>query len=273
MEFALLLLAILVVLWLVWKFRPKRRPVCIVTLVKEPHQFQTWVDYHAKFIDRMYVFQDDPSEDLGVENEKLVLVKDWQDRLGYHKDPRLDEPLNWNRKQQLAFEEGQRMAERDGMEWIVHIDSDELLYGKDPAEVFARYPRARAFHFWNEEVAPEKFDHENCFKECTKFHGDPSRFMAYGNGKSAGRVGKCTWNGPHYFKEKSVEIPPEDLKVLHYPACNLEEFAKRKRRYGNFTEKSGTWSDKHKAMRDSDDLESLFAQRFPGPDAKEIRVM
>ena len=273
MEFALLLAVIIITVWLVWKFRPGRKKVCIVSLVKEPHQFQTWVDYHSKFIDRMYIFQDDDSEDLGVESEKVVLVKNWKDRLGYRKNPRLDEPSNWNRRQRLAFEEGQRMAEQDGMTWIVHIDSDELLYGKDPAEVFGRHPWSNAFHFWNEEVAPEKFNHQNCFKECTKFHEDPANFMAYGNGKSAGRVGKCTWNGPHYFKEKSVEVPPEDLRVLHYPACNLEEFAKRKQRYGNFTDASGTWADKHVAMRETDDLESLFARRFPGPDAKEIRVM
>ena len=254
MELALLfLLAVGVLLALVW-FRNRRSRVAIVSLVKEPHAIQTWVDYH-KFrmkIDRFYIFADDDNEDLGVMDPAVMIIKNWKDRLGYTWNPDLDEPANVRVRQELAFQEGCRLAQKEGIKYIVHIDSDELLWGDEPAVVFDRYPDSSAFHMRNEELAPDRMDYTNCFLEGHKFHSDPRRYTAYGNGKAAGRVGQCQWHGPHYILGQNLkEIPDTELRVLHYPSCNVSETLKRARQYGNFQDNSAGWSDHHKATRDA----------------------
>lgn len=274
----LFLVVILVALWyMTW---PK---VCIVSLVKDPHQFQTWIDHH-KTISKFYIFMDDDSEEFGVTDPRVILIRNWKDRLGFKWNNEKDEPANRNEKQRLAFDEGSRMAQQDGIRYIVHIDSDELLYGPaSPAEVFSRYPDSHAFHFKNEELAPDREDYHNCFKEGTKFHGDPRRFTAYGNGKSAGVAGMCTWFGPHFVKgQNAKEIPPEELRVLHYPSCNLQETIKRAKQYGKFQDQSAGWSEHHKETRDAlvdceDTVCELkareqFKKRMAGPDAQTFLI-
>ena len=144
------------------------------------------------------------------------------------------------------------MAASDGVKYMVHIDSDELLWGKDPAKIFSRYPDSTSFHMKNEELAPDRMDYENCFLEGKTFHTDPTRYTAYGNGKAAGIVGQCSWHGPHYISGKNtVELPEHELKVLHYPSCNIRETLKRAKQYGNFEDDSAGWSDHHKETRDA----------------------
>lgn len=281
MEVALLVLAVLTalaaILFLNWS-RPK---VCIVSLVKEPHQFQTWLDHHQT-IDKFYIFLDDDAEEVDAWDPRLILVRNWKDRLGFKWNNAKDEPANRNEKQRLAFEEGQRMAATDGIKYIIHIDADELLLGDPPGEVFSRYPEALVFHMVNEELAPDRANYTNCFKEGQFFHENPQKFTAYGNGKGAGVVGRCTWHGPHFLKGGlSRDVPPEELRVLHYPSCNLYETIKRAKQYGNFKDDSAGWSVHHKQTRDAllncdQNCEDLaldqFKKRMAGADAKYIRV-
>jgi len=281
MEIALAF-GLVAILFVIWFIKSRREKVCIVSLVKEPHQFQTWIDHH-KNIDKFYIFQDDDDEELGVRDDRLILVKNWKDPLGFKWDDTKDEPINRNRKQRLAFEAGHRMAIQDNMKYIIHIDSDELLHGQDPSKVFSKYPEATVFHMKNEELAPTRHNYNNCFREGSRFHSDQDRFIGYGNGKAAGVVGKCRWYGPHYFRGgPSVDIPREELLVLHYPACNIEETIKRARQYGNFRDDSGTWTETQKEMRDGlvgcdGDCEERalyqFRKRMADDASKKIHVM
>ena len=279
MEVILLALAVALVLAIILFLNWTRPKVCIVSLVKDPHQFQTWIDHHNT-IDKFYIFLDDDSEELDAWDPRLIVVRNWKDRLGFKWNQAKDEPANRNEKQRLAFEEGQRMAEADGIRYIIHIDSDELLSGGPPAEVFSRYPDAHVFHMQNEELAPDRMDYHNCFKEGRKFHENPERFTAYGNGKGAGVVGLSVWHGPHFLKGViSQDIPPEELRVLHYPSCNIHETIKRAKQYGNFKDNSAGWSAHHKETRDvllncdqncEDLAHEQFKKRMAGPDAKNL---
>ncbi len=247
----ILLAIVLIGLWYLNESRPK---VAIVSLVKEPHAIQTWVDHHKNKmkIDKFYIFADDDQEDLGLVDSQVQIFKNWKDHLGYVRDSNIDEPANVRVRQELIFNEALRRAELDGVKYLIHIDADELLWGRPPADVFERYPDSAAFHMKNEELAPERMDYTNCFLEGHKFHSDPRRFTAYGNGKAAGRVGECTWHGPHYILGQNMkELPEDELKVLHYPSCNIQETIKRARQYGDFKDDSAGWSDHHKQTRDA----------------------
>lgn len=247
----ILLACALLGLWYLNESRPK---VAIVSLVKEPHAMQTWVDHHKNRmkIDKFYIFADDDQEDLGLADPSVQVVKNWKGRLGYTWDSNIDEPANVRVRQELVFNEALRMAKQDNVKFLIHIDSDELLMGDTPAEVFERYPDSTSFHMKNEELAPDRMDYQNCFLEGQKFHSDPTKYTAYGNGKAAGRVGECAWHGPHYISGKnSKELPEDELKVLHYPSCNIQETLKRARQYGKFKDDSAGWSAHHKETRDA----------------------
>jgi len=245
-----MIVCLALILILLWYMNEKRDRVAIVSLVKEPHNMDTWISHHRDRmnIDRFYLFADDDAEDFG----NVQVVKNWKGRLGYSWDANLDEPANVRLRQELVFNEGQRMAQQDGIKYLVHIDSDELLWGRDPATIFSKYPDSTSFHMKNEELAPDRMDYKNCFLEGTKFHSDPSRFTAYGNGKAAGVVGRCSWFGPHYLKgQNTKELSDDELRVLHYPSCNIKETLKRARQYGNFQDDSAGWSTHHKETRDA----------------------
>lgn len=251
MEIAILF-AIVAILVLLFIWPKPSDSTAIVSLVKEPHQFETWFRYHKDQmgIKKFYIFLDDENETIGVSDPSLILIQNWKDRLGFKWNDSTDEPTNRNEKQRLAFEEAQRMAAKDDIQWLVHIDSDELLYGDPPSRVFEN-SRADSFKIKNWEMAPDDFNYKNCFKEGKKFHTEHGKYIAYINGKSACRVGKGAWGGPHdLFSEFEYEIPEEDLKVLHYPSCNLSETMKRAKQYGNFENTEGRWSEHHKATRD-----------------------
>jgi hypothetical protein len=272
----LLIICLASILVCLWYLNENRDRVAIVSLVKEPHAIRTWVDHHKDRmnIDRFYIFADDDNEDLGISDPKVQVIKNWKDRLGYTRDSNLDEPANVRVRQELAFSEGQRMAARDGIKYLVHIDSDELLWGRDPAKVFAKYPESTSFHMKNEELAPDRMNYQDCFMEGTKFHSDPTRFTAYGNGKAAGLVGQCEWHGPHYLKGRNTkELSEDELRVLHYPSCNIQETLKRARQYGNFKDDSAGWSVHHRETRDAlancgEDCEAqareVFTKRMAG---------
>lgn len=283
MELALLgaILILLVVIGVVI-FRQPRHKTAIVSLVKDPHAFETWVTYHKEKmkIDKFYVFLDDEKEVLNFDDPALEVHRDWKGRLGFEFNDKIDEPANVRVKQQLVTEEGSRLAEKDGIKYLVHIDSDELLYGPRPAaDVFSSYP-ADAFHMKNSELAPDRKDYKNCFMEGTWFHGDPRKFIAYGNGKGAGVVGQSLPHGPHNFKGgRVVDVPEDELKVLHYPSCNIDETLKRAKNYGKFQDDSAGWSDHHKETRDvltacgadcKEKAEAQFEKRMAGPDAYQV---
>lgn len=256
----------------------------IVSLVKDPHAFETWVRYHQDKMNiaRFYIFLDEDSEDLGQFDSSVEFHRNWKDRLGFTHDSSIDEPANVRVKQDLIVREGLKLAERDGMKYLVHIDSDELLYGPRPAsDVFAQYS-ADAFHMQNTELAPDRMDYQNCFVEGRFFHKNPDRFIAYGNGKAAGVVGQSVPYGPHNFKGNRVkEIPSDELMVLHYPSCNIEETMKRAQNYGQFKDDSAGWSDHHKETRDAlaacsrncrERAEIQFKKRMAGVDSYEIDI-
>lgn len=277
--------AILIVLFLLFYIQTKEPSgTAIVSLVKDPHAFDTWVKYHKENmgIDKFYIYLDDDSETL-ISDPSLHVQKNWKDRLGYQFDSKIDEPANVRVKQQLIVTDGLKKAQEDGIKYIVHIDSDELLYGPGTVtETFSKYD-TDAFHMKNSEMAPDRKDYKNCFMEGTLFHGDPSKFIAYGNGKAGGVAGKSNPNGPHNFtgQKGTTYIPEDELKVLHYPSCNIEETIKRAKNYGNFKDDSAGWSEHHKETRDElmncdsdckEKAEKQFEKRMAGSDAYQIDI-
>ena len=219
--------------------------VGIASMVLRPHQLQTWVDHHTRMgVRKFYVFVDDPAELPSLQQtlrphpavRLLALTPEFKAAWGYAPQPGADDDTNFQRRQDVCVTAALEMARLDGLEFLVHIDSDELLHsaaGKSVGEVLGAYTGADAFKLSNIEMVPERGDYANCFAEGTKFRTDPRTFVSYVNGKGAGRVGRVKAWGPHAMKGlrdlPEVDVPEHDLRVLHYVSCNVQELRNKHR--------------------------------------------
>ncbi|KAG5402352.1 hypothetical protein IGI04_016959 [Brassica rapa subsp. trilocularis] len=162
-------------------------------------------------------------------------------------------------KQNLNMEMAITMARDDGMDWILHLDTDELvhpsgaseyslrsLFREVPADVDAvifessverddiKEPFTEVSMFKkNYEHVPRDVYFEN-FKEAT--HGNKNYFLTYGNGKSAARIqDHLRPNGAHrWYNYKKIPnfIYLDEAAVLHYTYSRFSDLTSRHDRCG-----------------------------------------
>ncbi|KAM0863081.1 hypothetical protein ACQ4PT_044826 [Festuca glaucescens] len=165
-------------------------------------------------------------------------------------------------KQSLNMEMAIVMARDAGMDWIMHLDTDELLYPGGAAEYSVRRLLADVpgdvdmVIFPNYESSVEHDDIQDPFSEVSMFkknydhlpkdtyfgmykeatRGNPNYFITYGNGKSAARIqdhlrpnGAHRW---HNYAKSPNEIKLEEAAVLHYTYTKFSDLTSRRDRCG-----------------------------------------
>ncbi|EYU38251.1 hypothetical protein ABFS82_02G114200 [Erythranthe guttata] len=165
-------------------------------------------------------------------------------------------------KQSLNMEMAIVMAREAGMEWILHLDTDELIHPAGAREYSLRQllldvPRnVDMVVFPNYESSVERDDIKDPFTEVSMFkknydhltkdtyfgmykestRGNPNYFLTYGNGKSIARVqdhlrpnGAHRW---HNYMKTPNEIKLEEAAVLHYTYAKFSDLTSRRDRCG-----------------------------------------
>ncbi|KAK1366063.1 Glycosyltransferase-like KOBITO 1 [Heracleum sosnowskyi] len=163
-------------------------------------------------------------------------------------------------KQSLNMEVAIVQARKGGMDWIIHLDTDELVH---PAgtheyslrELFSNVPEnIDMVVFPNYESSVERDDIKDPFSEVSMFkknfdhlpketyygnykeatRGNPNYFLTYGNGKAAARIVKnLRPNGAHRwhnYKKQPNEIKLEEAAVLHYTYPKFSDLTSRRDR-------------------------------------------
>ncbi len=234
----MLLAAIFVVLIFLWRQREslptKNHPikVGIAVLMRKPTDVNLWFEHHRNAgISRFYVrLEDSPAVAAYLRTLDDV----------YFEEGESDPENNYTTFQTRQREFVNKMlpiARSDGMEWLFHIDVDELLEG-DILKTLGNIPKTQLIGKLKNAEAVYGEGEPTCFSakkfiRCDK--GGPC--TAYVNGKGVGRVvDGVTLGGPHDFVYKgkvdpavTYQIPFDDLHVLHYDSCTLgtwlEKFA------------------------------------------------
>ncbi|KAL0714645.1 hypothetical protein Bca4012_021624 [Brassica carinata] len=166
-------------------------------------------------------------------------------------------------KQSLNMEMAIKMAQDSGMEWIIHLDTDELIH---PSGTGYEYSLRKllgnisadvdAVIFPNYESSVERDDIKEPFSEVSMFkknydhlprdvyfgsykeatRGNPNYFLTYGNGKAAARVqnhlrpnGAHRW---HNYRKSPKEIKLEEAAILHYTYPKFSDLTSRRDRCG-----------------------------------------
>ncbi|KAI5080090.1 hypothetical protein GOP47_0005569 [Adiantum capillus-veneris] len=165
-------------------------------------------------------------------------------------------------KQSLNMEMAIIMAREAGMDWIIHLDTDELLHPAGVGEyslrrlladvdkdvdtvIFPNYESAIERDditdpFTQVSMFKKNYDHVTkesyfgLYKEATR--GNPNYFLTYGNGKSAARVqehlrpnGAHRW---HNYMKNPKEIKFEEAAVLHFTYTKFSDLTSRRDRCG-----------------------------------------
>ncbi|XP_057982668.1 glycosyltransferase-like At3g57200 [Malania oleifera] len=165
-------------------------------------------------------------------------------------------------KQSLNMEMAIVMARDTGMDWIIHLDTDELIHPAGIREysllqLFADVPEnIDQVVFPNYESGVERDDIKDPFSEVSLFkknfdhlqrktyfgsykeatRGNPNYFLTYGNGKSAARIqdhlrpnGAHRW---HNYMKNPKEIKLEEAAILHYTYPKFSDLTSRRDRCG-----------------------------------------
>ena len=213
--------------------------VALVTTVRDPGpSFASFLRYHTSIgIDELFVFFDDPDDPwaaLSESNDNVRVTRcDARTRELWRRMPSYQASRSFidrevMARQTLNAELAIRMALEADIDWLIHIDSDELFYCPDidVHDHFASLSRRgrRKMRYLNHEAIPETTDVSDCFDEVSLFRVNPGTrrrtrpteeqtkalmpvsqmspetFLFYMNGKSAARpVDGLTSNGPHEF--------------------------------------------------------------------------
>jgi hypothetical protein len=152
----------------------------VVTLKAPISEAIEWVNYHRNLgVDHIFLFFDDPAE--AAEAEGPLSGRDgwltrfscddehWR-RLGLESRP----PSPWRRQEHNA-DLAHRMAREMGLDWLIHIDGDELLHVDDRpgAALAGATSEADVVTFRVMEAVPEALDYASGFREITLFRDWP----------------------------------------------------------------------------------------------------
>ncbi|KAL3534463.1 hypothetical protein ACH5RR_002924 [Cinchona calisaya] len=165
-------------------------------------------------------------------------------------------------KQSLNMEMAIIMAREARMDWIFHLDTDELLYPAGTShysvqQLLSEVPEdVDMVVFPNYESSVERDDIKEPFSEVSMFkknydhlgkeiyfgnykdatRSNPNYFLTYGNGKSAARIeddlrpnGAHRW---HNYMKDPKEIKSEEAAILHYTYPRFSDLTSRRDRCG-----------------------------------------
>lgn len=202
--------------------------LAVVSMIKNPKNMETWLQKHRDLgILRFYIrLEQTPELESFLESQPDVYVKIGQ-------SSGVNEYKEIQTRQNAWVNEALQLAANDGMDWLIHIDSDEILEG-DIDQIRNLPESTRTFWMQNVEAKYKSIpkSHDNCFVaakfvNCAKPDAGES-CVSYANGKAGGRCAPDVSSfGPHRFKSNQWGNPDPELKgivVQHYESCDFEQY-------------------------------------------------
>lgn len=211
--------------------------VAVVTMTRNPLYFDFWLNYyfnHLK-IDKLYLrVENTPTLHIPSHyNVEVEFANNVNNRNTY-----ADQQTRQDRFVQKAINQ----AKKEGMDFILHIDDDELFMlhsrFKHIQDFFYTLPDdSENIKFRNlEAVYPED---GICFTTTRFVECGKGNCKSYVNGKSAGQVTyRLKPKGPHSFKGKTMKVPIEDACILHFESCDFERWYSKFKNMSNIDNKT-----------------------------------
>ncbi|KAI6089596.1 hypothetical protein F4821DRAFT_58302 [Hypoxylon rubiginosum] len=216
--------------------------IAIATTILHPSPtFLAWLDYHLRWVQHVVIYMDDANE----RSEFVRLCGDRPITLfeGSQVAPEMTPESRLIRRQMENMKHAIAYLTEGGYTWLIHIDPDELLYGPlIESRAWAQDPEVGLVTFPNHEALPVSFETSDPFRDNTYFWvsgmDGNANFLAYGNGKSAVRLGRGVKpRGAHWFDGyvgRASTTSPGEAVLLHYPYPSYGSWLRKFNHYGAF---------------------------------------
>jgi hypothetical protein len=245
--------------------------VCVVGTFRAPvAEISYFINYHVNSgIDHVFLFfdADDSTIEQLADRRKLTCFRcddeHWRNYIKVSSVPesRMGK-LIINEKQMINADIALYRARQMGLDWVIHIDSDELLYARDGIKtVLSRVSKdVDVVRFEILEAVPEEYEYENMFAQISLFRSCPRLYE--GRLTLAKMLGcqKAFYQGEYFrghlasktavrttasIKGMGVHWPEKDenhtyklvtvreIKLLHFDGCGFQSWkSKWTRRMG-----------------------------------------
>lgn len=247
------------------EIQPKTREVrsAIVMLSRHPPEFATWLRYHLDYVGVERIFmevEDTPQFNatwnaLPPAHQERVTV--WHPnsyfKVAHDAQQRPTDDYETLQARQLrAMARAKDEATAAGIQWLIHIDDDELLYSpmqRPLADVLGAMPdEVEQAYIPNVEAVYPSVDVKNCFEETTEVNMNRYNFVSYANGKAAVRLdgpsaeyiqpaGPHLWREVDGFEPQSLHLDEESfgspLFVVHFESCPFSRWEDKFWELGN----------------------------------------
>lgn len=211
--------------------------VAIVSMMKNPKNLKYWLDYHKKIgIDYFYIRLEDSDDLLPIlNNYENLNIEIGTSNDTPSREYNSDDPGEFQmRRQRDLMSQTLEKAVNDGIGWIIHIDSDELIDcdGKiqdnikkeiqDHMHVFA----IRNFEARYKDIPNET---DNCFAYKELIDCSKGGCTSYANGKGMARVSPLIKEaGVHrYWHPHSDQNILDTIRILHFESCDFNQYVNK----------------------------------------------
>jgi len=233
--------------------------VAIVLLSRRPLNLPLWAKYHLGYMGVNHVFM--VVEDTPEFNRTWAAVPEqFRNRFtffaeGARQADNDNRPLNdyqsLQDRQMNAMAHAKRVSKEMGIQWLVHIDDDELLYSpshRKVGDILASVQEdLEQAYIPNFEAVFESSRVQNCFEETRQINLDKPSFVSYANGKAALRVSAKDTQpaGPHQWRDHMNRPLPSEildsepfgspLIVIHFESCPVARWKEKFWELGNIS--------------------------------------
>jgi hypothetical protein len=195
--------------------------------------FHHWCAYHRSIFDLLLIRVDDPSQldmVLHLQGDRVVIGVGEQI---VHPSRLTQTLLRQAANASAAVDE----CVRRGIEWLLHLDGDELFVPQD-ANIWKQDPAIGQMIFVNHEACA-KWTVDNPFREIRYFKRNGKiPFLLYQGGKAAVRcVSGVRADGPHRFaKHHGAIVVSKRGYILHYACYSFDNWFDKYRHLGLFSD-------------------------------------
>jgi len=229
--------------------------IALCSLVRKPFNFDTWVEYHKSIGVSKFLLSVEDTPELKESIDKYGDLIEAEYISMDSKDKFYDRNY-WtlmDRQKNFVTKSIERCKELS-VEWLIHIDTDELLWCGDSVLDLVNNVNEDIDYITvkNYEAVYTSDDLENPFLQTNTFIS--SDMTAYDSGKSIGRISSnLEFRGAHAFTGKHQNIETKKAVILHFESATFEKWFEK---FNNITNSYNTSDIKGMKEYMIDDIKS-----------------
>lgn len=200
--------------------------IAICSLVRKPFNFDTWVNYHISIgVSKFLLSVEDTPEIKEIIDSYGDIIE--VEYISMDSKDRFYDRNYWtlmDRQKTFVTKSIERCKELS-VEWLIHIDTDELLWCGDSVLALVNNVSKDIDYITvkNYEAVYTSDDLENPFLQTNTFIS--SDMTAYNSGKSIGRISpNLEFRGAHAFTGKHQNIETKRAIILHFESATFEKW-------------------------------------------------